>query len=125
MDRAAARHTHGRRFRTPRVRGRQVGSRISSMTSGVEGTCMRRLFAPIALLACVYSTPAFAQPHACDGVRSLALSNTRVTSASAIDTGSFTPPGAANALNNLPPFCRITATLTPTADSDINIEVWL
>jgi len=25
---------------------------------------------------------------------------------------------------NLPAFCRIAATLTPTSDSDINIELW-
>ena len=28
-------------------------------------------------------------------------------------------------LSNLPAFCRVTATLTPTSDSDIKIEVWL
>src|SRR4030095_3432976 len=25
----------------------------------------------------------------------------------------------------LPPFCRVTATLTPTSQSDIKVEVWL
>ncbi|MBO9575706.1 MAG: tannase/feruloyl esterase family alpha/beta hydrolase [Sphingobium sp.] len=36
------------------------------------------------------------------------------------------PPGVANAAyKNLPSFCRVQATLTPTADSDIKVEVWL
>jgi feruloyl esterase len=32
---------------------------------------------------------------------------------------------AANAYASLPPFCRVAATLAPTPDSDIKIEVWL
>src|SRR4029079_7682808 len=39
-----------------------------------------------------------------------------------------TPEAAANAARlyaSLPDFCRVSATLTPTADSDIKIEVWL
>src|SRR6185295_7793616 len=43
--------------------------------------------------------------------------------------GTFAPPnargGTGNALANLPAFCRVAATLTPSSDSDIKIEVWL
>ena len=44
--------------------------------------------------------------------------------------GAFTPPGPANAaaaaaFKTLPAFCRVTARLTPTPDSDIRVEVWL
>jgi len=34
-------------------------------------------------------------------------------------------PGGGNAFASLPAFCRIAATLAPTPDSDIKIEVWL
>ena len=34
------------------------------------------------------------------------------------------PPGNSSCIA-LPPFCRVAATLKPTADSDIKIEVWL
>ncbi len=37
----------------------------------------------------------------------------------------FTPTGTTDKFPGLPPFCRITATLKPTSDSDIGIEVWL
>ena len=49
--------------------------------------------------------------------------------------GAFTPPGPARqggaapqqprAFATLPAFCRVAATLTPSSDSDIKIEVWL
>ncbi len=36
------------------------------------------------------------------------------------------PPGIANSsYKNLPAFCRVQVTLTPTSDSDIKVEVWL
>ena len=36
-----------------------------------------------------------------------------------------TPDGAALDAQGLPEFCRVGARLTPTADSDIQIEVWM
>jgi feruloyl esterase len=39
--------------------------------------------------------------------------------------GAFTPHGGKNQLSSLPAFCRVVATLRPTSDSDIGIEVWL
>jgi len=53
------------------------------------------------------------------------LPNTTITAAQAITGGSFTAPGSTNQMSNLPPFCRVAATLTPSTDSDIKIEVWL
>jgi feruloyl esterase len=67
-------------------------------------------------------TPAMASP--CTNLQTLNLMHTTITSATDVTGGSFTPPGAA-AITGLPPFCRITATLTPTADSAIQIEAWL
>jgi hypothetical protein len=50
-----------------------------------------------------------------------------------VDAGQFVPPAGragggragANPFAALPAFCRVAATLTPTADSEIKIEVWL
>jgi feruloyl esterase len=67
----------------------------------------------------------------CESLGALTLANGRITSASLVSPGSFTPPGAAGRAGAsspyaaLPSFCRVAATLTPTADSDIKIEVWL
>ena len=55
----------------------------------------------------------------------------KVTSASEVAPGAFSPPGPARgggpgaAFAGLPAFCRVAATLTPSSDSDIKIEVWL
>ena len=67
----------------------------------------------------------------CESLATLPLQNGRVTSAAVVGAGAFTPPGAsagsnaAQAYTSLPAFCRIAATLTPTTDSDIKIEVWM
>src|SRR5579871_7043025 len=63
----------------------------------------------------------------CDGVRNLALPDALITLAQSVPPGGFTPPGGrgAEAFKGLPSFCRVAATLKPTADSDIKIEVWL
>lgn len=80
---------------------------------------------------------AFANPAAakdCSELAGLALENGKVTAARLVAPGAFEqppspfgpPPGVANAAyRNLPAFCRVEATLTPTADSDIKVEVWL
>ena len=34
-------------------------------------------------------------------------------------------PGGGAVFKSAPAFCRVTATLTPTPDSDIKIEVWM
>jgi hypothetical protein len=79
---------------------------------------------------------AFAAPAAagCGDLAKLPLDNGKVTSAEIVAPGAFEqpaggfgpPPGVANAVyKNLPAFCRVRATLTPTADSDIKVEVWL
>ena len=71
----------------------------------------------------------------CENLASLALPNAKINSAQMVAAGAFVQPGggaargetgpAANPFTKLPAFCRVTATLTPTSDSDIKIEVWL
>ena len=77
------------------------------------------LFASVAIA----STPAMATP--CTNLQSLNLPDTTITSATDNTTGVFVPPGSSSPIPGLPAFCRVTATLTPTSDSNIKIEVWL
>lgn len=80
----------------------------------------------------------FALPSAagtCESLTSLELTDGKITSASLVEAGQFTPPagggpmmggpGALAVFKNAPAFCRVTATLTPTPDSDIKVEVWM
>jgi len=79
--------------------------------------------AAMALFACVaISSPAMAT--ACTNLRSLQLPHTVINSADDNTTGTFVPPGA-SPITGLPAFCRVTATLVPSSDSSIRIEVWL
>ena len=89
-----------------------------------------RLVGSLFLLVCVSSVPAVAAP--CDQLAALALKDATVTSARLISAGEFAPPTVTegnannrNAFKNLPAFCRVAATLKPSSDSDINVEVWL
>src|SRR5713226_9529650 len=65
----------------------------------------------------------------CDALAAQPLPNTTITSAQVVSAGAFTPPGQNAAdpslFKNLPAFCRVMATLKPSSDSDIKIEVWL
>ena len=63
----------------------------------------------------------------CRDLSQLTLAGGTVTLAEAIDAGAFSPPVQLNAdaLRALPSFCRVAATLEPTSDSKITIEVWL
>ena len=83
--------------------------------------------AAMGLLACVAiaGTPAMATP--CTNLQSLALQDTTITSATDNTSGVFVVPGSSppTTIGGLPAFCRVTATLVPTSDSSIKIEVWL
>src|ERR1039458_6211828 len=63
---------------------------------------------------------------ACGRLASLVLSNAAVTSAQAVPAGQFKPPAGADAgFADLPAFCRVALTITPSSDSDIKSEIWL
>jgi Tannase and feruloyl esterase len=73
---------------------------------------------------------AAAAPIACDALAKVPLAGGTILSAESVQAGGFTPLGPPNApaaatFRTLPAFCRVTARLTPTPDSDIRVEVWL
>jgi feruloyl esterase len=65
----------------------------------------------------------------CAELANLALADTIITSAAVVAPGAFSAPTGAAAPQatyaRLPEFCRVMATIRPTRDSDIRIEVWL
>ena len=86
----------------------------------------------LAAAAIVACAPAGARAATCDSLSSLKLPNTTITAAQTTVPGSFTVPSTPPVnvpnpavLSKLPAFCRVLATLAPTSDSDIKIEVWL
>jgi Tannase and feruloyl esterase len=80
-----------------------------------------------AVLCAGVSGQASAANKSCESVTALTLPNTSITSAQAVSAGAFTLPGMPPALrfDDLPSFCRVTATMKPSDDSDIKIEVWM
>jgi feruloyl esterase len=74
-------------------------------------------------------TPSPAAAASCEALAALALKDSTITIAQVVPAGQFVPPGnqtgRANPFRDLSEFCRVAATLRPTSDSDIKIEVWL
>ncbi len=88
------------------------------------------IISTIAIITIFFALRVAAGP--CEGLTSLDLQDGKITSASLVEAGQFAPPmgggpimGGLTAFENAPAFCRVTATLTPTPDSDIKIEVWM
>jgi feruloyl esterase len=81
----------------------------------------------LAATCLLFASPALGAT--CEGLSTVSQPHVAVTLAQAVAPGAFTAPGrggrGANAFASLPSFCRVAATLTPSADSDIKIEVWL
>jgi hypothetical protein len=86
------------------------------------------------LLAALAHSQSLPTAGSCESLASLALGAAEITRAQVVPAGQFaaTPagvlaPGARAFLpySALPAFCRIAATLRPSSDSDIKIEVWM
>jgi hypothetical protein len=60
----------------------------------------------------------------CESLASLKLPDTTITAAQSIPSGTYTAPNG-EVFKNMPAFCRVAATLAPTSDSEIGIEVWM
>jgi feruloyl esterase len=81
------------------------------------------------LFALVFTTvPAHAA--SCESLSDLKMPNATITLAQSVAAGAFAPAGGGGRgggaqFSDLPAFCRVAATLKPSSDSDIKIEVWL
>jgi feruloyl esterase len=83
-------------------------------------------------LATAIGSRALDAAASCESLASMALPHTTITLARVVEAGAFTPPAPANgpaaaggAFRDLPAFCRIAATLKPSSDSDIKVEIWM
>src|SRR3954451_9383861 len=84
----------------------------------------------IVLALTLVAPPALASAATCDSLSSLSLPNTTITASAIVPAGAFAPPApargrGANPYADVPAFCRVAATLKPSNDSDIKVEVWL
>ncbi|HEX3702188.1 MAG TPA: tannase/feruloyl esterase family alpha/beta hydrolase [Vicinamibacterales bacterium] len=79
--------------------------------------------------ACLSAMPALAAP--CESLAALTFGDAKITTAQVVLAGQFSAPGrqqrtgAPSPYKELPEFCRVAATLTPSKDSDIKVEIWL
>src|SRR6516225_11414431 len=90
---------------------------------------MKRNLGVVLLVLAWLQVPAHAATP-CEKLASLALPNAKIDSAQMVAAGAFVPPAGlgargGNPYANLPAFCRVTATLTPSSDSDIKTDIWL
>ncbi len=100
---------------------------------------MRKIVLGVAMLASTAGC-AWAAGTPCEGLTKLNLPHTEITGATLVEKGAFTPPpggqgpqgpGGPGArqpnpiYKTLPAFCQVTATLRPTSDSEIKMELWL
>ncbi len=85
----------------------------------------------VVIIAAVVSMLLSVAPAAaasCESLASLTFPDATITMAQPVAAGAFTQPGGRGGptqLSDLPAFCRVAATLKPSNDSDIKIEVWL
>jgi feruloyl esterase len=69
-----------------------------------------------------------AQTNSCESLSSLSLPNATITMAQSVPAGELPQAGRGGrggAPLNLPAFCRVAATLKPSSDSEIKMEIWL
>src|SRR5258708_32830719 len=99
---------------------------LPAIGAGPHPPFSRPLLASVALLLTL-TAPLLAAT--CDSLATLALPKTSITRTALVPAGDFTqpnaPPPQQQLVNRLPAFCRVAATLRPTSDSEIKIEVWL
>jgi feruloyl esterase len=99
----------------------------------VYGT-LRAVGAIIGFMALLLAMPAFAETAStsasCERLAQLTLPAATVTLAQPVAQGTFVPPAGTQmrpgvTFKDLPDFCRVAATLKPSSDSDVRIEVWM
>ena len=87
----------------------------------------------LTVAACAqHSTRSAGMKTSCADLAKLTLPETKITLAQEVAAGAYAPsnaaqlsPAEAALYKQLPAFCRVTAELSPSSDSDIKMEVWL
>jgi feruloyl esterase len=107
------------------------GTQVINMSGG---DAMKLLTGSLCAVCVVllFSIEVSAAVDSCESLSALKLPNTTITMAESVVAGGFSRPAADGAggvdgqvFITLPGFCRLAATIKPTSDSDIKLEVWL
>ena len=77
------------------------------------------------MIATMLVAAALLQQPSCATLKSLSLSNVTITAADSVPAGAQTPAGRGQQEAPLPAHCRVAATLKPSQDSHIEMELWL
>jgi feruloyl esterase len=89
-----------------------------------------RVCATVVIATCILAA-ASASAAPCESLSNLKLPDTTITLAQSVAAGAFAPAaaggrgGGGNQFANLPAFCRVAATIRPSSDSEIKVEVWM
>jgi feruloyl esterase len=78
----------------------------------------------ITLIAIALGAGRTAAGSTCASLANLAFADSTITAAQPVAAGTYTTPDG-KVFTNMPAFCRVAATLTPTSDSNIKVEVWM
>jgi feruloyl esterase len=84
---------------------------------------MERIFLP-AILFVGLCAPAL-HSQSCESLSKLVSPTVTINLAETISAGTFKSSDSKTTISDLPAFCRVSATLKPTSDSDIQTEIWL
>ena len=133
--RARADQACGRPLGSPRAASSPIERRTIGGEDGIEASPRIEVVGVSIAAAFLIGATPVAAATACEDLAKVSLSNTTITLARAVTAGAFTPPqppgpapaggGQGSAFKDLPTFCQVQATLRPTADSEIKVEVWL
>jgi feruloyl esterase len=98
-------------------------SGLNAAESGIvrdmtEGRILATMVLAVAL------APALSAAQTCERLAQLGSATVAIDLAKSIDSGPY-KPGKITIYPNLPAFCRVQATLKPTGDSVIGVEIWL
>jgi feruloyl esterase len=78
----------------------------------------------VVVIAAFFAAPAYAAgPMSCESLAGLSLPDTTITVAALVPAGTFDPPGATPPIDTTA--CRVAGAIKPTADSNIQFEVWM
>jgi feruloyl esterase len=100
---------------------------ISHATLAAAALKRTRVLLPALLLSCaLLQSAAAGTPTSCESLSAFAYPNTTINSASSQPGGPYVAADAWHLVfTDLPPYCQVTATIKPTADSTINVQVWM
>src|SRR5258708_22091682 len=86
----------------------------------------RGIFPAILISYGMIGAAAAGTPTSCASLSTFSYPNTTINSALSQPGGPYVAPDAWHLVfTNLPPYCEVFATIKPTADSSINVRVWM